>query len=175
MASSQSSVRFGLVILFLGGWLGVASAQTPGQMQAAHAIVAALPAADVPARCADLVANAPAIEQAAVAASLIPAVALNHPGALKATTIGISARVPKVAPAVAAAAVEVQPEFASEFVATLGMIPGVLKSEILTAVVAAAPQQASKCLKSQSSTGAKSHPQRVAKTQVRVPQPDRQS
>ena len=121
-------------------------AQNPAQAEAAQSIISGVAVAEVPSRCAELVAGAPMNEQAAVAASLVQAVAKLHPASLSASVIGISARVPRVAPAAAAAAAELDPSAAPELVASLSSVPGVLRREVLTAVIAAVPGQAIQCL-----------------------------
>ncbi len=120
--------------------------QTPGQVEAAKGILGATPAAEVAARCVDLVAGAPQAEQAAVAASLVAAVAATQGPSLRATVLGISARLPRIAPAAAAAAAEAEPAAASSYVTELAAIPGVNRREVLVAVIAAVPQEAARCL-----------------------------
>lgn len=125
--------------------------QNAGQLDAAHAIVSAIPAADVPARCAELLAGAPVFEQAAVAASLVSAVSKHHAASLTATMLGMSSRVPRIAPAIAAAAIESQPETAARVVASLATVPGVHKSDVVSAAISAAPGQAAQCFQAKAS------------------------
>jgi hypothetical protein len=157
-----------LMVLFLShGVFG----QNAGQIEAAQAILSAVAPADVPARCADLVAGAPVAEQAAVAASLVPAVIKQHPAALSASLVGMSARVPRIAPAVAAAAVEADPAGAARIVATLGMVPGVLKSDILVAAIGAAPAQAGGCLVAQTAPRSRRNQRMEPKPVAMIPNP----
>src|SRR2546427_11509146 len=79
-------------------------AQTASQIEAAKDILAKVPAAELAAKSAELVANAPVKERAAVASAAAQVVASINPDVASVTVVAISLRVPVVAPAAAAAA-----------------------------------------------------------------------
>ena len=87
-------------------------AQTAAQIEAAKDILAKVPAAELAAKSAELVANAPAKERAAVASAAAQVVASINPDVASVTVVAISLRVPVVAPAAAAAAAAKLPDSA---------------------------------------------------------------
>ena len=146
MASNHTLNR--IVCLVSLGWISWVNlvAQSPQQLEAARAIISTLPAGEIPARCAALVAGAPDLEQAGVACSLIQTVAAKNVSTLRACAIGMVSRVPKVAPAVVGAAVEAQPERAADWIRAVEALPDVQKSEIVAAALGASPQRATRIL-----------------------------
>jgi len=120
----------------------VAFAQTAAQIEAAKDILAKVPAAELASRSAELVANAPAKERAAVASAAAQVVATMNPDLASATVAAISLRVPIVAPAAAAAAAAKLPNAAGGIAVAAAQVPGVKVSDVRPAVIAAVPSQA---------------------------------
>lgn len=144
-----SNYKLNRIAFFIGlGWISLVNgvAQSPQQLEAAKSIISSLPAGEIPARCAALVAGAPDLEQAGVACSLIQTVAAKNAASLRACAIGMVSRVPKVAPAVVGAAVEVQPDRAADWIRAVEALPDVQKSEIVAAALGASPQRATRIL-----------------------------
>src|SRR5438046_9819733 len=82
----------------------VAVAQTTEQISAAKGILAKVPASDLSAKAAQLVADAPAKGKAAVAAAVAQAVVSINSDVTSAAVAAIALKAPAVAPAAAAAA-----------------------------------------------------------------------
>ena len=120
----------------------VVLAQTAAQIDAAKEILAKVPAADLASKSAELVANAPAKERAAVAAAATQVVASKNPDVASATVVAISLRVPVVAPAAAAAAAAKLPNSAGEIAVAAAKVPGVRVGDVRPAVIAAVPSRA---------------------------------
>jgi hypothetical protein len=120
----------------------VAIAQTAAQIEAAKDILTKVPAVELASKSADLVANAPAKERAAVASAAAQVVASLNPDLASATVAAISLRVPIVAPAAAAAAAAKLPNSAGRIAVAAAQVPGVKVSDVRPAVIAAVPTQA---------------------------------
>ena len=134
---------FGLAAL-LPGLLSasVATAQTAEQILAARDILAKVPAAELAGRAAQLVANAPPKEKAAVAAAVAQSVASLNPDVASAAVASIALKVPVAAPAAAAAAAGKLPGSAAAIAVAAASVAGVKASDVRTAVIAAVPAQA---------------------------------
>jgi hypothetical protein len=117
-------------------------AQTAAQIEAAKDLLAKVPAADLASKAAELVANAPAKERAAVASAAAQAVTLIKPDVASATVAAISLRVPVVAPAAAAAAAARLPDLAEVIALAAANVPGVRVDDVRPAVIAAVPSKA---------------------------------
>lgn len=136
---------FGRVMLLagfcaLGSFL--ARGQTPEQTAAAKDLLAKVAPADLAARAAQLVADAPPKEKAPVAAAIGHVVASSHPDLASAVVASICARVPVVAPAAAASAAARLPDSAAAIAVSAASVPGVRASDVRAAVIAAVPRQA---------------------------------
>ena len=116
--------------------------QTTAQIEAAKAILAKVPGAELASKSAELVANAPAKERAAVASATAQVVASINPDVASATVAAISLRVPVVAPAAAAAAAAKLPNSAGVIAVAAANVPGVRVDDVRPAVIAAVPSQA---------------------------------
>jgi len=141
----KTSSIFGVATLVAGIIIlcaQVTVAQTPEQISAAKDLLAKVPAADLGGKAAQLVANAPAKEKAAVAAAVAHTVAVINPDVASAAVSAIALRTPVVAPAAAAAAASKLPGSASAIAVAAASVPGVLAGEVRTAVIAAVPRQA---------------------------------
>lgn len=135
----------GMTILWAGLWAlnpGVGVAQTAEQVAAAKDILAKVPAAELASRGAQLVADAPPKEKAAVASAVGQAVASTRPELASAVVASISTKVPVVAPAAAAAAAGKLPDSAAAIALAAASVPGVIAADVRAAVIAAAPRQA---------------------------------
>jgi hypothetical protein len=130
--------------LYLSAQVGIA--QTTAQIEAAKDILAKVPAAELASRSAELVANAPAKERAAVASAAAQAVATFKPDLASATVAAISLKVPIVAPAAAAAAAARLPNLAGGIAVAAAQVPGVKVSDVRPAVIAAVPSQAAQVI-----------------------------
>jgi hypothetical protein len=117
-------------------------AQTAAQIEAAKDILAKVPAAELASKSAELVANAPAKERAAVASAAAQVVASLNPDVASAAVAAISLRVPVVAPAAAAAAAAKLPNSAGVIAVAAANVPGVRVGDVRPAVIAAVPSQA---------------------------------
>jgi hypothetical protein len=117
-------------------------AQTAGQIEAAKGILAKVPAAQLAAKSAELVASAPVKERAAVAAAVGQVVAGINADLAPAAVTQISVRTPAVAPAAAAAAAGALPESAVAIATAAANVSDVRVSDIRTAVIAAVPSRA---------------------------------
>jgi len=120
----------------------VVVAQSAAQIEAAKEILAKVPAADLASKAAELVANAPAKERAAVASAATQAVTWIKPDVASATVAAISLRVPVVAPAAAAAAAARLPDSAGVIALAAANVPGVRVDDVRPAVIAAVPSKA---------------------------------
>ena len=120
----------------------VVFAQTAAQIEAAKDILAKVPAAELASKSAELVANAPAKQRAAVASAAAQVVASIYPDVASATVVAISLRVPVVAPAAAAAAAAKLPNSAGGIAVAAANVPGVRVGDVRPAVIAAVPSQA---------------------------------
>jgi len=120
----------------------VVFAQTAAQIEAAKDILVKVPAADLASKAAELVANAPAKERAAVASAATQAVTSINPDVASATVVAISLRVPVVAPAAAAAAAAKLPDLAGVIALAAANVPGVRVDDVRPAVIAAVPSKA---------------------------------
>src|SRR2546426_3690011 len=120
----------------------VVFAQTSAQIEAAKDILAKVPAAELSSKSAELVANAPAKERAAVASAAAQVVTSMNPDVASATVVAISLRVPVVAPAAAAAAAAKLPNSAGAVAGAAARVPGVRVGDVRPAVIAAVPSQA---------------------------------
>ena len=134
---------FGLAAL-LPGLLSasVATAQTAEQILAARDILAKVPAAELAGRAAQLVANAPPKEKAAVASAVAQVVASLNPDVASAAVASIALRVPVAAPAAAASAAGKLPGSAAAIAVAAASVAGVKAGDVRTAVIAAVPAQA---------------------------------
>src|SRR5258705_6641107 len=119
----------------------VVFAQTAAQIEAAKDILAKVPAAELASKSAELVANAPPKERAAVASAATQVVASINPDVASATVVAISLRVPVVAPAAAAAAAAKLPNSAGGIAVAAARVPGVRLGDVGAAVIAARPSQ----------------------------------
>jgi len=119
----------------------VVFAQTAAQIEAAKDILAKVPAAELASKSAELVANAPAKQRAAVASAAAQVVASIYPDLASATVVAISLRVPVVAPAAAAAAAAKLPNSAGGIAVAAANVPGVRVGDVRPAVIAAVPSQ----------------------------------
>src|SRR6058998_18024 len=117
-------------------------AQTAEQIEAAKSILAKVPAVELASKSAELVANAPAKERAAVASAAAQVVASINPDVASATVVAISLRVPVAAPAAAAAAAAKLPNSAGAIAVAAAGVPGVRVGDVRPAVIAAVPSQA---------------------------------
>src|SRR5439155_1243910 len=120
---------FGVATLLVGLCVlsdNVAVAQTAQQISVAKDILAKVPASDLSAKAAQLVADAPAKGKAAVAAAVAQAVVSINSDVTLAAVAAIALKAPAVAPAAAAAA----------------GVPGVKADDVRSAVIAAVPAQA---------------------------------
>src|SRR6266513_6458385 len=113
----------------------VVFAQTAAQIEAAKDLLAKVPAAELASKSAELVANAPAKERAAVASATAQAVAAINPDVASATVVAISLRVPVVAPAAAAAAAAKLPNSAGLIAVAAANVPGVRVCDVRPAVI----------------------------------------
>jgi len=120
----------------------VVLAQSAAQIEAAKDILAKVPAAELASRSAELVANAPAKERAAVASATAQVVASINPDMASATVVAISLRIPVVAPAAAAGAAAKLPNSAGAIAVAVANVPGVRVGDVRPAVIAAVPAQA---------------------------------
>jgi len=142
MNKSKISVGTRLLAGFFCLSAHVVFAQTAAQIEAAKDILAKVPAAELASKSAELVANAPAKERAAVASAVAQVVVSINPDVASATVVAISLRVPVVAPAAAAAAAAKLPNLAGGIAVAAANVPGVRVGDVRSAVIAAVPSQA---------------------------------
>jgi hypothetical protein len=116
--------------------------QSADQIAAARNILEQAPPAELAAKCAELVAGAPAKEKVAVAAAVGHAVAKVNSQLTTAAVTAVVTREPSVAPAVAAAAATELPNSAPAIAVAATKSRRVNESDVRAAVVAAAPGQA---------------------------------
>ncbi|HKS37611.1 MAG TPA: hypothetical protein VJW76_10510 [Verrucomicrobiae bacterium] len=115
--------------------------QSADQIAAAKDILAKAPPAELAAKCAQLVAGAPAREKVAVAAAVGHAVAKVSPPGTPAAVTAVAVREPSTAPSVAAAAATELPNSAPAIAVAAIKSPRVSERDVRAAVVAAAPGQ----------------------------------
>jgi hypothetical protein len=133
----------GSLIMGIVLWSGTTvMAQSAEQIAAAREILAKFAAADLPARSAQLVADAPVKERAPVAAAVGHAIARISPNLTPMIVSAICLKTPAAAPAVAAAAAVELPEIAGQIAVAASKAPGVKALEIRSAVIAAVPAKA---------------------------------
>ena len=135
---------FGVATLLVGLCIlraNVAVAQTTQQISVAKDILAKVPASDLSAKAAQLVADAPAKGKAAVAAAVAQAVVSINSDVTLAAVAAIALKAPAVAPAAAAAASKL-PDSAGAIAAAAARVPGVKADDVRSAVIAAVPAQA---------------------------------
>ena len=136
---------FGVATLLVGLCIlraNVAVAQTTQQISVAKDILAKVPASDLSAKAAQLVADAPAKGKAAVAAAVAQAVVSINSDVTLAAVAAIALKAPAVAPAAAAAAASKLPDSAGAIAAAAARVPGVKADDVRSAVIAAVPAQA---------------------------------
>ena len=146
MNKSKSFVGTGLLAGIFCLSAQIVFGQTAAQIDAAKEILGKVPAAELGSKSAELVANAPAKERAAVAAAAAQVVASIHPDLASATVVAISLRVPVAAPAAAAAAAAKLPNSAAAIAVAAANVPGVRIDDVRPAVIAAVPSQAGQVL-----------------------------
>ena len=120
----------------------VSVAQTAERISAAKDILTKTPKAQIASKAAQLVANAPTKEKAAVASAVAHAAASINADLASAAVAAIASSAPAVAPAAAAAAASGLPDSAPAMALAAADVPGVKANDVRAAVIAAVPRQA---------------------------------